>query len=307
MVAEGVRAKPFEPRLVIGAVRELLAKKSQPGAVAPPAAAPARAGGSNDYFDRLDQAFATLGAAQPASTAWDVPSTSVPDLPLSHGGLPDFDRLGELGISPAPPAPVPAPPIVERAPTPAPVAPPQAAAPPPAPTPVPQPAPPAAPVPAVVTQELVDRVASRVLEQLSDRVVRESVAEIVSAVAERLVRESVADTVSAVAERLVRERIADTVSAVAERLVKGQERRPHQSIDQVVVIRFLRNRLADPLRPSRLRLPEKPARRPEARSDHAGTLTAIDSLRPRGDVFDRHAAALVSGSLHVGHVFSYTH
>jgi hypothetical protein len=43
----------------------------------------------------------------------------------------------------------------------------------------------------VITDDLIDRVARRVIEQLSDRVVRETVASIVSDAAERLVREEI--------------------------------------------------------------------------------------------------------------------
>jgi CheY-like chemotaxis protein len=82
---DGVLAKPFEPQLVIGRVKELLAKPKRPAAApaAPPppaapepaaswglpSAAPAGAGeltkpqppaAVSDYFDRLDQAFANL-------------------------------------------------------------------------------------------------------------------------------------------------------------------------------------------------------------------------------------------------------
>ena len=46
------------------------------------------------------------------------------------------------------------------------------------------------PTPAI-TDELVERVAQRVLEELSDRVVRETVADLVSTIAERLVREEI--------------------------------------------------------------------------------------------------------------------
>ena len=42
-----------------------------------------------------------------------------------------------------------------------------------------------------VTEDLVEQVTRRVLDQLSDRVVREKVAEVVSAIAERLVREEI--------------------------------------------------------------------------------------------------------------------
>ena len=42
-----------------------------------------------------------------------------------------------------------------------------------------------------VTDDLVERVAARVLERLSDQVVRETVTDLVSALAERLVREEI--------------------------------------------------------------------------------------------------------------------
>ena len=48
-----------------------------------------------------------------------------------------------------------------------------------------------APAEIAITDELVERVARRVLEQMSDRVVRETVAQIASDVAERLVREEI--------------------------------------------------------------------------------------------------------------------
>jgi hypothetical protein len=45
--------------------------------------------------------------------------------------------------------------------------------------------------PLAMTDEIIERVAQRVLEQLSDRVVRETVADLVLTVAERLVREEI--------------------------------------------------------------------------------------------------------------------
>ena len=101
---DGVLAKPFEPQQVIGRVRELLARSAKkdsanaapaapaaraaaadmfaaaavnpaaPAAAAmPPAAAPA----TNDYFDKLDAAFATLtsAAAPKAPPLSDLPSS----------------------------------------------------------------------------------------------------------------------------------------------------------------------------------------------------------------------------------------
>jgi CheY-like chemotaxis protein len=76
---DGVLAKPFEPQLVIGRVRELLARQpAAPVAAAPaPASAPPAEPALDDrssapkphrlvndeYFDELDQAFATLTAS----------------------------------------------------------------------------------------------------------------------------------------------------------------------------------------------------------------------------------------------------
>jgi len=53
------------------------------------------------------------------------------------------------------------------------------------------PIPAAVPAPAIDVNALADQIARRVLEQLTDRVVRETVAEIVTATAERLVREEI--------------------------------------------------------------------------------------------------------------------
>jgi CheY-like chemotaxis protein len=101
---DGVLAKPFEPQLVIGRVKELLARKHVPASLdsemaAPlaaagdhtlvdqslaglppaPSAAPTLPGELDDYFDRLDAAFSNLspGAAasappQPAAPPADV-------------------------------------------------------------------------------------------------------------------------------------------------------------------------------------------------------------------------------------------
>jgi CheY-like chemotaxis protein len=117
---DGVLAKPFEPQLVIGRVKELLARATrQPEPLAvdspppphvpepwmPPAAAPAPVASAlepaapialDDYFDRLDAAFSNLPstAAPPAAeeppppdidwfgtTAAGVPATEPWDLP----------------------------------------------------------------------------------------------------------------------------------------------------------------------------------------------------------------------------------
>ena len=244
---DGVLAKPFEPQLVISRVKELLARPGRapipldanlalPASAAsrpwaspltdPPFAAPApaaRPAADDDYFDRLDAAFASLSsgaaplakpAAAPVSPApgasnpvadsidWFAPKAGaagapVADLPLSYGS-----RQAEFARPPAlpPPAPAPRPTLppladafaallaAEQSP-PAPPAAPQWPTP-PASSPSLSPSPAAAPRLAV-TDDLVEQVTHRVLERLSDQIVRDTVSEIVSATAERLVREEI--------------------------------------------------------------------------------------------------------------------
>jgi CheY-like chemotaxis protein len=197
---DGVLAKPFEPQLVIGRVKELLARARQmvpslvDPAAPPPAPAPfwtaplvapptARAAEDpaphevNQYFDRLDQAFAKLSAtpvegigpsppsqtvadsldwfaSQPPPNAplampdrWEVPPSSpAPDLPLSYASpQADFDRIGEASLTSAPahatkpqPQPMPLPALVPS---------PAFASPMPPPAPTPPTEPPLAPLP----------------------------------------------------------------------------------------------------------------------------------------------------------------
>jgi CheY-like chemotaxis protein len=97
---DGVLAKPFEPQLVIGRVRELLAKpKSSSHEAATrtetaPDAAPTNEPPIDigDYFDRLDAAFADLskGSAQaPAPAATE----SVPERPVHASVADEIDWL----------------------------------------------------------------------------------------------------------------------------------------------------------------------------------------------------------------------
>jgi CheY-like chemotaxis protein len=143
---DGVLAKPFEPQLVIGRVKELLAKGRDAGAsgqwapqvadpvlgatAAPPASGPI-APPLDDYFDRLDAAFSTATApaavAPPATTAaapapapaeidWfsefsDVPSApcGAPepwDLAPAARSTTSSDDLPLAPVSPAPDAPL---------------------------------------------------------------------------------------------------------------------------------------------------------------------------------------------------------
>jgi CheY-like chemotaxis protein len=229
---DGVLAKPFEPQLVIGRVKELLSASAR-GSIGSdagtlgvsPAAVEAPAGDEavsiDDYFDQLDAAFSNL-AGKPAQPAGPVASPEIDWFGLKHGSsasmaepeLPMQQAVPEPATPPAAPAPEPVwaravPPMPE---SPAPLAdefaalldaeqakPPSAApesnpapaaavsvpAPEEAAVPAPVPAPTATPV--AVTDDLVAQVSARVLLQLSDRVVRETVAEI----AERLIREEI--------------------------------------------------------------------------------------------------------------------
>jgi CheY-like chemotaxis protein len=214
-------------------------------ALASPAPPEAAKADLNNYFDRLDEAFANLKSAGPAAGAphgtraaedvdWfinndadhdapaapperrDVPAPPAsvqPDVPLSYASSRrDFDRppvatRWQPADSPAPIAAVPIPqppasgdPAAARSGAPAtPSALPsigdafaalltaeQTGASPPAALQWPAPRPAAA-----TTVDVVEEVTQRVLDRLSDRVVRETVSGIVSAIAERLVREEI--------------------------------------------------------------------------------------------------------------------
>lgn len=276
---DGVLAKPFEPQVVIGRVRELLGRPAEspndsplaipasvvdfvpattPAAVAqaiaPSEEAPApepAAARVEDYFDRLDAAFASLNTTAPPSAP--APQLAVPEdldwlrpQAATEVGETDFaisqDASSETAVEPphaVEMAPAPEePPTMASALEPAldPSAPPSHEVSRPAPVLEPLvverpeplqfheprtlpsladafgvilaaeqnalgvrpewPAPSrdvSAPPPAevVITDELVDRVARRVLDQMSDRVVRETVAAIASEAAERLVRDEI--------------------------------------------------------------------------------------------------------------------
>jgi CheY-like chemotaxis protein len=186
---DGVLAKPFEPQMVIGRVKELLGagpKAKRPvgsdagtfGVSQPVGEAPEHGVRSiDDYFDQLDAAFSNL-SGKPAQPASPVVSPEIDWFGLKHGSSASMAEP-ELPTHQAAPEPVWA-----KAAPPAPEAPP--AIPPPPASP---PAAPAAavPVPVAVTDDLVAQVSARVLLQLTDRVVRETVAEI----AERLIREEI--------------------------------------------------------------------------------------------------------------------
>ncbi len=268
---DGVLAKPFEPQLVIGRVKELLAQSgrvpalvssnaSPPGAterwpspavdpplhVAPPAAAqPA----NEDYFDRLDAAFATLStgpapAAKPAgeasASAADVidwfglkPGAAPPgDLPLSYGSpRADFDASGASGSSRAalrdarPPAPRLEPVQPQARP---------AAAPPP-PPPVLVSVSHSAPRPGPALPPLADAFAALLAAEQSapaaetapawpagaalpavvtDELIEQVTRRVLERLTDRVVRDTASEMILAVAERLVREEIERIKGAI---------------------------------------------------------------------------------------------
>ena len=203
----GVLVKPFEPQMVISRVRTLLAERRtrptlaagegsapRPGGEAativpalvapvvpggpPPAAPQTRTQSVDDYFERLDAAFASLNAqlddtqtpqaatrpgedapaaAAPPPALAETPATTSSEppagVPLSIADA--FDAL--LGVEQGA-----APPVLPDAWMP------------------------------VVTDDLVEQVARRIAEHAGDRIVRDLAPRIVSEVAERLVREEIA-------------------------------------------------------------------------------------------------------------------
>lgn len=141
--AAGVLVKPFEPQVVISRVKDLLSGRQPDGMWAKPAAqspvrpatavvAPGEPGTAlEDYFDRLDAAFASLEtAAAPAPSP--VPQAAMPvaggDIAEDLAGLmPDAPQRAAQTAepaaapsvtppAPAAPAPAPAPPAAESAP-----------------------------------------------------------------------------------------------------------------------------------------------------------------------------------------------
>ena len=250
---DGVLVKPFEPQMVINRVKDLLAgrKAGAPGnggqaggsieagpdgVAQDPGAQPARAGGDSleDYFDRLDAAFATLGSDAPA-TAQAAPALAQPAVAAAQAAtVGDFaswdpDLAGEARRPAAPPPPVPIPVSKAAAPVaPAPIADVPVAAPPAptlAPAPIPAPAVSAAPPSAVRLAEAPSRVSlaeafstllavehgqpavSALVRPVTPPASPDVVEDIVRRVLDRLQEQDVRQTVVEVAERLVREEI----------------------------------------------------------------------------------------------------
>jgi len=219
--ASAVLPKPFEPQAVIQKVRELLVGRPAPAAASAPASAVSGGGPDagasaaataspaapspssvDDYFDRLDRAFASLeaatGAPAPQSPQTGVAGgvTADPQSPPSSAAH-AAEATPRGGVAAAGTSPVPAVPAAASSPIAAPgtdaaagladafvalLAMEQGEAPPP---------PAAAPLPAADDEALVDRIARRVVERLGDEAVRQLAADIVSRTAERLVREEI--------------------------------------------------------------------------------------------------------------------
>jgi len=213
---DGVLAKPFEPQLVIARVKELLGGNgagrapSESEATRDPAPAPAPAasntpvaGQLDNYFDRLDQAFAEITGSGPVAPAADLPLSI--DTPSEPAAPLDLNRS---------PVAVAEPPIVSEPPVavePSVAAAPPAVAAPRSAAPLPsladafavilaseQPAGSAAaapvwpsPPPPALSDAAVQDIVARVLARLSETVTRETVADIVAKTAERLVREEI--------------------------------------------------------------------------------------------------------------------
>jgi CheY-like chemotaxis protein len=205
--ADGVLAKPFEPQELITRVKALLGLGAAPtvseAQLPPPAPAdlaPGAAPGSgvslDDYFDRLDAAFASLSVPSHIDEAAGVPP-SAPE-PAWHGHDLPADAASSsarpegsaaAGADRAQPASPPAGGLTPSAAFAALLEAEQAGltAPPPGLSQGSLGLPPAYPP----VEDLVEAVARRVIEQLSDRTAREAVADAVADVAERLVRQEI--------------------------------------------------------------------------------------------------------------------
>jgi CheY-like chemotaxis protein len=195
-ICDGVLTKPFEPQLLIDRVRALLGiarsevpvppdadlilrpapAQAEAGLVEAPAASSGKAEpeGLDDYFERLDRAFASRATpaarGEPDGASLRAPVASQrEDDSVMHAPEPAGDAaLESPTVAPQ------APPLAElfaallaaERSLPAPTAPP----------------------PGAVSGDLVDEVVRRVLERMSDRVIRDTVVDLVAETTERLIR-----------------------------------------------------------------------------------------------------------------------
>jgi CheY-like chemotaxis protein len=181
---DGVLVKPFEPQAVIVRVKELLG--SDPAeSVAPtpaeekpqeiqrspepgPRPVPHRSDRLDDFLDQVDAAIANLPktrraepgvSSNPALSRALAESQTLPELAQAFAALVAAPS-GTNGLQPRVATLFPAP-LTALSPD------------------------------AQISDELVDRIAARVLERMSDQVLRETVIDLVSSTAERLVREEI--------------------------------------------------------------------------------------------------------------------
>jgi CheY-like chemotaxis protein len=266
---DGVLAKPFEPQLVIGRVKELLARPrhvasldaplSPPPAPAPPWTAPLiepPPAGAVDklgpeevtqYFDRLDQAFANLSApqteavgpnppSQPAADSLDwFASPPPPNVPLA---MPD--RWDLPPSSPAPDLPLSfASPLADFDRThevlPPTLALAQSSAPPPfdqtqdRPAPMPPPAPPPT-LPPLVDAFAALLAAEQSASPPSAAPVWPATAPAPVAVTDDVIEQVTRRVLDRLTDRVVRDVVSEKILAVAERLVREEIDRIKSSI-----------------------------------------------------------------------------
>jgi CheY-like chemotaxis protein len=235
---DGVLAKPFEPQLVIGRVKELLAKPRSKGEggeqvtggwpppepLKGPAAAPSIE--LHEYFDRLDAAFSNLTPAKPLAPATGTPPPLDIDWFGEKAGAAESDDSWEF---PAPPADAP-----PRVPVPADTRAALASMP-PSPAGLPVAPQQAAPVPAARSAELppladafaaflaaeqgdadatpaalwpvAPASASAPAARIDDALIEEVTRRVLERLSDQVVRETVGDIVSRVAQQLVRQEI----------------------------------------------------------------------------------------------------
>jgi CheY-like chemotaxis protein len=230
---DGVLAKPFEPQLVIGRVKELLARPKNasssdvqpsdlPLTLSPGAAAPADQPAAHDYFDRLDQAFANLSAGASGKNPPSAPAQHVPE------------AIDWFSAAPPPPTPSAVPGAWDL---PGPAAAPQSQAPrqpaaelPPALAPTSAPAPLATPAPAAAAPPQLPALADAFAALLAAEQASPAMADApawptaisAAVITEDVIAEVTRRVLEQLSDRVVRETTAEIVTKVAERLVSEE-------------------------------------------------------------------------------------
>jgi CheY-like chemotaxis protein len=258
---DGVLAKPFEPQLVIGRVRELLAKPKQiasssdaplapPPApakplatpiVEPPFASQTSPNDGRDYFDRLDRAFANLTsqpdgqrsvadaidwfATHPPGEAGSAPAASVPaaSAPAAVAPMAPAERWDSRPIAaPEPPAPVTHTPPVASTPM-------EGTS-----SPAPSAAPPAVPAltafPPLAEAFAALLAAEQSAPPPSAAPLWPAAPSLPAAVTDDLVEQVTRQVLERLSDRVLRETVSERVSNVAERLVREEIERIRASL-----------------------------------------------------------------------------